>query len=139
MDSKYWFADLETKILTIIKARMHRKSEYANVDITTEVGAVPTKFPTVALEELQPIEAGQDLTNTTVNAVTETIQVIVYVETTKAECKKLMSEVVMQFKRLGFNASMMPVYQTSRNGSVHQSIARFRRVIGAADADLGER
>ena len=133
-----WFARLESKILTIIKARMQKQSKYRDVYFTSESGLTPTKFPTVSIEELQPSETGQDLTNQTVNAVVETIQVITYTDTTKADCKKLMSEVILQFKRLGFNATMMPIYQTSFE-NVHQGIARFRRVIGAADADLGER
>ena len=41
-------------------------------------------------------------------------------------------------KEKGYGSLSMPIYQTSFE-NVHQGVARFRRVIGAADADLGER
>lgn len=131
-----WFASVEAKIFNIVSYRLKRALNMSDRDIkcTTDGQSNSTAvFPTFYLHELSPVEFGQDITNKTINAITETIEIIVYTKN-RQQCKKIINEAVVQMKALGFDITMMPIITTDDN--VYSGVARFRRIIGSGDADL---
>lgn len=131
-----WFASVEAKIFNIVSYRLKRALNMSDKDIkcTTDGQSNSTAvFPTFYLHELSPVEFGQDITNNTINAITETIEIIVYTKN-RQQCKKIINEAVVQMKALGFDITMMPIITTDQN--VYDGVARFRRIVGSGDADL---
>ncbi len=131
-----WFASVEAKIFNIVSYRLKKALKMSDKDIkcTTDGQSNSTAvFPTFYLHELSPIESGQDLDNKTINAITETIEIIVYTKN-RQQCKKIVNEAVVQMKALGFDITMMPIITTDQN--VYDGVARFRRIIGSGDTDL---
>lgn len=131
-----WFSQIESRIFTLVSYRVRKalEDDFPSIKCTTE-GQSTSKpyFPTWYLHELQPLEVGQDLENTTVNAVMETIEIVVYAKT-KSDASKIMTETIIQMKALAFIITMMPI--TSSDGNVYSSVARFRRLIGSGDVDI---
>lgn len=136
MANERWFAQLESRIFTLVSYRVKKalKDQYPSIKCTME-GESTSKpyFPTWYFHELQPAETGQDLTNNTVNAVIETIEIVVYAKA-RDDAKNIMTETIYQMKQIGFNITMMPVPLS--DGNVYSSTARFRRIVGAGDTDL---
>lgn len=129
-----WFSQIESRIFTLVTTRMKRNLPNFKLRCTTDGQSNgPSYFPTVYIHELQPIEAGQDLTNRTVNALIYTMQIEVFAKS-KSDAKTIMSEAVLQMKALSFDVSAFPVEMS--DGNVVQSVARFRRVIGGGDTDI---
>lgn len=131
-----WFASVEAKIFNIVSYRLKRALNMSDKDIkcTTDGQSNSTAvFPTFYLHELSPVEFGQDIANKTINAITETIEIIVYTKN-RQQCKKIINEAVVQMKALGFDVTMMPIITTDDN--VYSGVARFRRIIGSGDTDL---
>lgn len=136
MASNDWFASIEARVFNTVSYRLKRALNLSDKDIkcTTNGQSNSTAvFPTFYLHELSPIETGQDLENKTINAVTETIETIVYTKN-RQQCKKIINEVVVQMKALGFDVTMMPIITTDDN--VYDGVARFRRIVGSGDVDL---
>lgn len=137
--SDRWYEKLESTIYTLVSYRTKRDlegqtSKTIKFTSTGQSDANPY-FPTCYLHELQPIEFGQDITGSSVNAVIETMECIVYARD-KNECKLILNEVTYQMKQLKFLINAMPIQSTKDN--VHQGVARYRRLVGASDADLVE-
>lgn len=129
-----WFSKIESRVFTILKNRMRGK--YPDVFFTTANEKVTeSKFPTLYLRELEQMETGNDLHNVDVNAILSTIQIQVFSKTA-AENKSIMTEAVLQMKKLSFNVTAMPIYTSENDKTVFLSVARFRRVIGGGDRDL---
>lgn len=131
-----WFASLEAKIFNIVSYRLKKALGYSDSDIkcTTDGHSGTTAvFPTFYFHELSPFESGQDVENKTLNAITETIEIIVYTKD-RQQCKTIINQAVVQMKALGFDITMMPVITTDQN--VYDGIARFRRLVGSGDIDL---
>ena len=136
MASNAWFASIEARVFNTVSHRLKKALNMSDKDIkcTTDGQSNATAvFPTFYLHELSPIETGQDLENKTINAVTETIETIVYTKN-RQQCKKIINEVVVQMKALGFDVTMMPIITTDDN--VYDGVARFRRIVGSGDVDL---
>ena len=126
-----WFADIEPRTFTIFKKRM--KETYPDVFYTTANEKVSeSEFPCVLYREIGQVETGNDLDNATVNAVISTIQVQTYAKTAK-ECKEITTEAVIQMKKLRYNITAMPIYQSERGGDIHFSVIRATRVYGSGD------
>lgn len=137
MANDRWYEKLESSIYTLVSYRTKREltgqtSKTIKFTSSGQSEANPY-FPVCYLHELQPVEMGQDLHGTSVNAVIETMECIVYARD-KAECKLILNEVTHQMKQLLFFVTAMPLYTTSDN--IYTGIARFRRLVGASDADL---
>ena len=126
-----WYSEIENKVLTYVKAYM--KEEYPDIDVTSKAYDVyPTEFPALYLHELSPVETGQDLDNTTVNAVLSTIEIQVFTDGTETDCRKIMTDAISLMKKLRFNVVTFPDVLTNNN--IAFAVARFRRVIGSGDA-----
>lgn len=108
------------------------KKKYPNLNCTTKGENVGTsKFPTMYMYELQPLEVGNDLENVTINAVQSTIEIQVYTKNDEALCKEIMSEATLEMKRFRFNVIAMPIVSTA--DSITSGVARYRRIVGSGD------
>lgn len=126
-----WYSEIENKVLTYVKAYM--KEEYPDIDVTSKAYDVyPTEFPALYLHELSPVEVGQDLDNTTVNAVLSTIEIQVFTDGTETDCRGIMTDAISLMKKLRYNVVTFPDVLTNNN--IAFAVARFRRVIGSGDA-----
>lgn len=125
-----WWAEIEYKVFTFIKYYLAKT--YSDINFTTRIENIDDiEFPTLLLHELTPVEVGQDLDNTTVNAIHSTMEIVVYTDTTETECKEIISEATSLMKQLRFNISALPIVTTNNN--VSMGVARFSRVIGMDD------
>ncbi len=125
-----WWSEIEDKVFTYVKSYM--VEDYPNLTCTTKGDNIDNvQMPTLYLHELNPVETGQDLDNTTVNAVISTIEIVVYTNTNESECRAVMSEAISLMKKLRFNVTAFPDVVTQNKVAV--AIARFRRVIGNGD------
>ena len=131
-----WFSKIESWLFTTIKKRMRQNVEFRDVYFTTANEKVEkAKFPVLYFHELEQLEQGRDLDNTTVNAVLSTIEIQVFSKTA-AENKSIMTDAVLQMKRLRYNVTAMPIYTSAEDKTIFLSVARFQRVIGGGDADI---
>lgn len=136
MADERWFTQLESRLFTLVSYRVKKAlaDKYTKIKFTTDDQSNGTPiFPTWYFHELQPVETGQGLENSTINAVIETIEVIVHAKS-KDSAKEIMAETVYQMKQLRFNVTMMPIVTSDSN--IYSSVARFRRLIGAGDTDI---
>ena len=129
-----WYEQIESQIYTLVSHRI-RNALYGKTSKTIKFTSVGENeglpyFPTCYLHELEPGEFGGDLHGTSINAVLETFECVVF-SRDKKETSLILNECVHQMKRLGFTVTAMPIISTDDN--VHNGVARFRRVIGADD------
>lgn len=131
-----WFSQLESRIFTLVSYRVKKalSTKYPKIKYTAEGQSDSSPhFPTWYMHEIQNVETGQDLENSEINAVMQSIEIIVYAKD-KKEAKEIMTESVVQMKALRYNVVAMPIITT--DGNVYSNIARFRRIIGAGDSDI---
>lgn len=108
------------------------KKKYPDLYCTTKGENVGTsKFPTMYMYELQPLEVGNDLENATINAVQCTIEIQVYTKNNETLCKEIMSEATSEMKRFRFLVPAMPIVSTT--DSISRGVARYRRIVGSGD------
>ena len=129
-----WFSALESKLFTKMKYELCTKADapYPNLNCTTaSTSETPTQFPTLYFHELEPFEVGKDLEGKEVNAVSETIEIQVYSNTSEKECRDIITSAIGVMKDLSFGISMFPNPQTRNRVSF--AITRCRRVIAKGD------
>lgn len=125
-----WWSEIEDKVFTYVESYM--MDDYPELTCTTKGdNIVDAEMPTLYLHEMTPIETGQDLDNTTINAVISTVEIVVYTNTTESECRQIISKAISLMKELRFNVTAFPDVVTQNN--VAMAVARFRRVIGRSD------
>lgn len=129
-----WFAELEEQIFTQVDYMLTLKPDapFPNLTCTTANQNSKTVFPTLYLHELEPVEAGQDLNNQSVNAVVETIEIQVWTNETEEICREILSAAITEMKRMRFNVTGFPNVHT--DNKIALGIARFRRLIGQGDS-----
>lgn len=131
-----WVEERESDIYTLVKARAIRSltTDFPNIKFTTNegTGANSTQYPTVYIHSIEGIEKGQDIENDNVNAFQFhfEIEVTCSKEQGRESTKKVVGEVLDQFKRLRFTASKA-VYISGN--SIDTGIARVHRTIGQLD------
>ena len=133
--NELWFAELSGLILTHYKARLKKliPDQFKKLKITNSNSDIaPTELPAIWLEEVSSMETGENLDNTSINAVMETIQVTIYHNGQMKDVKQLMNASVLAMKQMRFGAVMTPIYTT--NHDMKTGIARFRRIIGESDS-----
>ena len=135
MIDEFWFMNIESIVFDKIKKKSmpYLRPKYKGINfVSQELVQKPAKFPCVEIRELEGVEEGQTLDNTTIPAYRSTFQVNVYAEKPQI-AKDVMSEIAIHFKKdLLFNIVAMPV--RAYNGDIHRYSARFRRVIASNDA-----
>lgn len=131
-----WVEERESDIYTLVKVRTMRSLQplFPNIKFTTNegTGANSTQYPTVFIHSIEGLERGQDTENDNVNAFQFNfeIEVTCSKEQGRESTKKVISEVLDQFKRLRFTASKA-VYISGN--SIDTGIARVHRTIGQTD------
>lgn len=128
-----WFAEIEAKVFTQIEYMLALKTDapYPDLKCTTVSQNTVVNFPTLYLHELQAVEAGHDLYNSTVNAVISTIEIQVWSNENEKKCKDILSTAIVEMKKLRYNVIMFPDVVTDRN--IAWGVARFRRMVGSDD------
>lgn len=108
------------------------KKKYPDLNCTTKGENIGTsKFPTLYMYELPPLEMGNDLENATINAVQSTIEIQVYTKNNETLCKEIMSEATSEMKRFRFSVPTMPTVSTM--DTISTGVARYRRIVGSGD------
>lgn len=129
-----WFLNLKAILFTHFekKVRDTLDGAFPNIFFTIEdSNTEPTKLPSVLFAELTPLETGNNLDNTSVNAIWETIQVTVY-SNQRSDVKKIMGACMTAMKSLRFNVTGFPLYET--NHDIKFGVARFRRLVAERDS-----
>ena len=125
-----WYMQIQSKVFTQVSYLMKKK--YPTLKTTTKnENGMPAEFPTLFLHELTAVEAGQDLTNESVNAVISTIEIQVWTNTTETDCRKIIAEAVSQMKALQYNIISMPIVEM--NDKIAWGVIRCRRMVGNGD------
>lgn len=125
-----WVADLLDIVNT--KVGYNLEEEYPGIICTTDnENVIPTNFPSVYIQELAPVEDGQDLQNLDTPFVIYTIQIKVWAKD-EQDCKSISYSAIEQMKRMRFNVISFPDVQTKDN--ISSSVMRFRRIIGDGDS-----
>lgn len=134
--NELWFAELSGLILTHFKTRLKKlipDGQFKKLKITNSNSDIaPTELPAIWLEEVSSMETGENLDNTSINAVIETVQITVFYNGQMKDVKKLMNASVLAMKQMRFGAIMTPIYTT--NHDMKTAVARFRRIIGEGDS-----
>lgn len=124
---------IENIVFTRIKALFSEKlkEKYTNLYFTTSSKAqTEPSFPTIYVHELGSVEQGQDLDNTSINAILSTFQVEVFDNQNQTRATEVMTEVVRIMKGMRFSVNVMPYFDDT---DIYRKVARFRRIIGDGD------
>lgn len=119
-----WEQSLLDKVFTRVKRKIDADCSTENENVT------PSTFPSVYIQELAPLEVGQDLDNLDTPFVLYTIQVKVW-DKSENGCKEVAYQVKDAMKEMRFNVIAFPDIQTQDNISF--ALMRFRRLIGDGD------
>lgn len=128
-----WFAEIESKVFTIVKTRMMKKykERYPTMDfVSVDENRVPKKSPTIYLHEIASLEMANDLENKDVNMVREDIECEVYT-TARSDSHEISSMIRVEMKALGF--SIIQQSPPIPDDSWWRCVMRFSRPIGAGD------
>lgn len=129
-----WFTQLESKVFSQIEYMLKSRADAPFPDLkctTVSQTAMPAHFPTMYIHELEPVERGQDLNNTTVNAVLHTVEIQVWTNKGQSNCKGILAKAIHELKRLRYNIIMFP--KVSTNNGISWGAIRARRMVGAGD------
>ena len=122
-----------TRIKNEFSNSLKTKYKMTNSNFST-VGSsdTPAVFPFVYIQQLEPMETGEDLEGTTINGGLFTFQINVTDNKKQENAKEVMTEVMRIMKTMGFKCKPLPFFDSSAKG-VFRMIARFRRSIGEGD------
>lgn len=129
-----WFSEIESTVFTYISYMISEKTgaPYPRLNCTTKSQTTkPSKFPTLYLHNLTPVEQAQDLENDEVNALLATIEIQVFSNQSESEANDIMTTAISLMKDLRWSVTMFPDPQTSDNVSF--TIARFRKIVTEND------
>lgn len=134
-----WYEEIEDTIVSYIDYKLRQTLvEFPDLFVTTEISDDYPKFPTVAITQLEPLERGQDLDNTTINAILSTFQIMVTDNESRERCRKVLNECLRLMKAYRFNVIGMPIFTKTDtdSGRLYQGVIRCRRLIGNGDKDF---
>ena len=129
-----WYAEIESKVFTIVKTRMNKKykEKYPTMNFESDdTNRVPTKSPTIYFHEISSPELARNLENNVVNMVSENIEIEVYTLKDKAECPKISAYARAEMKALGF--SIIQQLPPLKDEDWWRCVMRFNRPIGSGD------
>lgn len=140
-----WVFDNETRIISnlnsfaipVLKQNFTNMKFQEGITITNLKSRLAgTIFPTIYVHEMGGTEKGQTIDGQTINAVTDTYQVDVIVNTQQSDAKKILAIVASVFKRMRFEVTSMPEFDSEEK--IYRSTARFSRLIAANDRLLDQ-
>lgn len=129
-----WYSKIEGNVITQVQYMLQSrdKAPYPNLVITSvNQTSKPATLPCMYIHELQPVEAGQDLDNVSVNAVLHTMEAQVWTDKGQSYCKDILTSTITELKRMRYNIVAFPTIQT--NNGLSWGAIRARRMIGAGD------
>ena len=129
-----WYAEIESTIFTIVQYNLKTRKDapYPNLTCTTaSTSESPSKFPTLYLHELNPLERDQDLENTEINSILHSVEIQVFSNKSEAEVRNIMAAAVKEMKKLRYTVTLFPDPTTTNK--ISSAVARFRRSIARDD------
>ena len=129
-----WYSKIEGQVITQVQYMLQGRENapYPDLNITSKNQTdKPAVLPCMYIHELQPIEAGQDLDNVSVNAVIHTMEIQVWTDKGQTHCKGILTSAITEMKRMRYNIIALPTIITD-NGLSWGAI-RARRIVGAGD------
>lgn len=131
------FSRLSSTVFTILKTKVNKAmaDTYPTISFSDEPTNKDPVFPNVFFQQLQPVEAGQDIEGSNINAVLDTVQITVTTNTTKADANKVVWACVDALKSIRYDMVMLPVYsiQIKESTRIHTFTMRARRMVGYGD------
>lgn len=108
------------------------QKKYKDFTLTTSaVSSTDPTFPTLLLQQLESPEVGQDLDNTTINAINAGFQIdVIDNQKTRTRANEIINLAIAIMKSMRFNVRIMPDQDTSDE---KRSILRATRIIGSGD------
>ena len=140
-----WVFDNETKIISNLNSFAipvlnqnftNMKFQQGTTITNLKSRLTGTIFPTIYVHEMRCAEKGQTIDGQTINAVADTYQVDVIVNTQQSDAKKILAIVASVFKRMRFEVISMPEFDSEEK--IYRSTARFSRLIAANDRLLDQ-
>ena len=140
-----WVFDNETRIISnlnsfaipVLEQNFEKMKFQKGTTITNLKSRLTgTIFPTIYVHEMSGTEKGQTIDGQTINAVADTYQVDVIVNTQQSDAKKILAIVASVFKRMRFEVISMPEFDSEEK--IYRSTARFSRLIAANDRLLDQ-
>lgn len=128
-----WFAEIESKVYTIVKTRMTKKykERYPTINfVSSGENRVPKQSPTIYLHELDNPEMANDLENNVVNMVRENMECEVYA-LNREDTHMVSALLRAEMKALGF--SIIQQSPPMQDDSWWRCVMRFNRPIGSGD------
>lgn len=125
--------ELESIVTTQLKVRVPKlvENKFPKMSFTNEVSDNTPSFPNVYIHELDFSEVGNTISNQTIHAIRDTMQIEVSTNTNKAEARTVTNACILALKQLRYSVIMLPIYQKDNN--IHRFVFRARRVIGGGD------
>lgn len=128
-----WFANIESKVFTIVKTRMTKKykDKYPTMEfVAVDDNRTPKNSPTIYLHELNNPEISNDLMYNKVLMVRENMESEVYAKN-RGECHMISALLREEMKALGFAIIQQSPPMT--DDTWWRCIARYSRPIGGDD------
>jgi len=132
-----WVEERESDIYTLVKARSKRNlvEQFPNIKFTTNegTGANSTQYPTVYIHAIEGFERANDNENDNVNAFDFNFQIEVTCskEQGRESTRKVIAEVLDQFKKLRFTVRSKAVYISDT--AIDTGISRVSRTFAESD------
>ena len=130
---------LTDNLLSQVFSRLKYDSEMQNLQkkykdftlTTSAISSTDPTFPTLLLQQLESPEVGQDLDNTTINAINAGFQIdVIDNQKTRTRVNEIINVTIAIMKSMRFNVHIMPDQDTSDE---KRSILRATRIIGSGD------
>lgn len=137
MSGYAWVEERSSDIYTLVKTRAKRNliTEFPNVKFTTNeaTGANSTQYPTIYIHTIEGSERAETLENNNVNAFQFFFEINVTCskEQGRESTKRVMAEVLDQFKKLRFSVRTNALYISDT--SIDTGISRVSRTFGEND------
>lgn len=132
-----WVEERGSDIYTLVKTRAKRNlvAQFPNIKFTTNdgTGANSTRYPTVFIRTIEGAERAEDLENNNVNAFQFFFQIEVTCskEQGRESTRKVIAEVLDQFKKLRFSVRKNAIFIS--DNSIDTGIARVSRTFAQND------
>lgn len=137
MVNDFWWDEIDSYLYTYLNVKLKSAllSDFPMLYVTTSPRTdAAARFPTVYIHSLESVEVGEDYSNTDIHGTIKSIQIDVISNSSMADAKKVMREVVALMKAKRFSIVGFPIYTSENN--VYTGVCRFRRVIGANDSEI---
>ena len=131
--SEIWFAEIESRVFTIVKTRMMKKykERYPTMDfVSVGESRKPTKSPTIYIHEIASPEMANDLENNVINMVRSSFECEVY-GTNREVVFNVSALIRNEMKAIGF--SIIQQTPPFKDDSWWCNVMRFNRPVGSGD------